>query len=320
MKLAVIGTGGISVTALDAIRTVPGISVNALYARPHSRQRGEELARAFAIPALFTDYQQLLEQADVDSVYIALVNSAHFDAARAALLAGKHVFLEKPFTVTAAEARALRDLARERDLILLEAITSRHTPVYRRMEEGLRAIGPVHMVLANYAQLSSRWQRYLQGDVAPVFNPALFGGALRDLNIYNLSILVGLFGAPEAAHYQPNLGFNGVDTSGTALLRYPGFTVCCSAAKDSQGRSFFLIQGEQGWMEVQDAPNAMSALRLWAGGLPTDFSPEPVENRMVWEFRDFLEIVRTGDRAAMEAELQRSIAVVETVEMLTAGL
>ena len=81
MKLAMIGTGMIVKDALFAIQPLTEIQVNALFARPHSEAKGRELAGQHRIPAVFTDYGKLLEQADIDTVYIGLINSVHYEYA-----------------------------------------------------------------------------------------------------------------------------------------------------------------------------------------------------------------------------------------------
>ncbi|WP_288174286.1 Gfo/Idh/MocA family protein, partial [Acidaminococcus sp. CAG:542] len=97
MKVAMLGTGAIAPVALAAMNAAVGISVEALWCRQNSRQRGETLARDYGIPRVYTDCRALFREADVDTAYIALVNPVHFAYAREALLAGKNVILEKPF-------------------------------------------------------------------------------------------------------------------------------------------------------------------------------------------------------------------------------
>ena len=98
MKLALIGTGKIIEDALFAMEPVETIERTAIFARPHSRDKAEKLAKQYAIKEVYTDYEELLEKTEADTVYIGLINSAHYPYAKQALLAGKNVILEKPFT------------------------------------------------------------------------------------------------------------------------------------------------------------------------------------------------------------------------------
>ena len=171
MKLGIIGTGKIVHEALFALEPVQNIEKKAIFARPHSYTKAEELAKKYNIAQIYTDYEELLAKADVECVYIGLVNSAHYSYAKAALLAGKHVILEKPFTSTVAEAEELAKIAREKGLYLLEAIVPMHNEVVDQMKMLMPNLGPIKMVQCNYSQYSSRYNNYLKGKVEPAFDP-----------------------------------------------------------------------------------------------------------------------------------------------------
>ena len=126
MKLAFIGTGKIIGDALFAVEPVETIERTAIFARPHSRKKAEDLAAQYQIPEIYTDYGQLLEETAADTVYIGLINSAHYPYAKEALLHGKNVILEKPFTGFYEEAKELQQIAEEKKLFIFEAITILH--------------------------------------------------------------------------------------------------------------------------------------------------------------------------------------------------
>ena len=260
MKLAFIGTGKIIGDALHAVTPIQNLEKTAIFARPHSRAKAEALAAEHGIGEIFTDYARLLAESSADTVYIGLVNSAHYPYAKEALLAGKNVILEKPFTGFAPEAEELIALAAEKGLFILEAITVLHYAIFYEMQRKISRLGPIRMILANYSQYSSRYDAYLQGEVPHAFDPAYYGGALFDINIYNVFYCVGLFGQPNEVHYYPNLGPNGIDTSGTLVLTYDGFTAVCTGAKDSDSPCYVSIQGEKGWMRLNGKPNSATEL------------------------------------------------------------
>ena len=327
MKLGIAGTGKITEEALYAMSPLREIAVTALFARPHSRDKGEALARRYAIPAVYTDYEAMLDRADTDTVYIALVNSAHYAYAKKALLKGKHVILEKPFTGTLAETEDLIRLARERGLFLFEAVTVLHGDVIEKMRRDLPKLGGIRLMLANYSQYSSRYDRYLNGGVEPSFDPALFGGALRDINVYNIHYAAALFGAPRFVRYFPNRGHNGVDTSGALIMTYDGFSAVCTGAKDSDSPCFVSIQGEKGFMRIDGKPNAAPNLTTVTADAPGDglsldasgarvrptrtetFIPEPPHHRMTREFRDFARIIAGRNTREAERLLQTTLDV-----------
>ena len=314
MRLAVIGTGRIVKEALDAMRPVAAIECTAIFGRPHSRDKAEAIAASFAIPSVYTDYDALLAASDIDFVYIGLVNSAHYAYAKKALLAGKHVILEKPFCSTLAEAQEIVRLAQEKGLYLFEAVTLFHQPNYELVRKSLPSLGRIRLVQSNYSQYSSRYDAYLEQKAAPAFDPALSGGCLFDINIYNLNFVIGLFGAPKDIQYAANLGFNGIDTSGIVQLRYEDFQAVCIGAKDSECRSFVIIQGENGSIYVPGPPSIVSAVELNVMGEKQTLQKNMYEHRMTAEFQAFARMYDGQELAAMQQGMQRSLQVMAAAE------
>lgn len=330
MKLAIIGTGKIVHEALYALQPVKNSQLTAIFGRPHSLDKAQKLAEQYQIPAVYTDYEKLLQEADADTVYIGLVNSVHYEYTKKALLNGKNVILEKPFTTTSAEAQELKELAQSKGLFLFEAITVLHTNVFQKMEEILPKLGPIKLMLCNYSQYSSRYDKYLQGEVTAGFDPA-FGGALNDINVYNIHYVVALFGLPKSVQYYPTYGFNGVDTSGTLILSYDGFTAVCSGAKDSDSPCFVSVQGEIGWMRIDGKPNMAPVLDTAvvekdkpkvpdaAGAMVRPTAKQHVENnayhRMTPEFENFANIIDHKDFAQRDKLLDETVNVVKVLEL-----
>ena len=317
MKLAILGTGFIvHEGALPALQSVPEIEVTAIFARPHSKEKADALAVKYAIPQVYTDYDELLSSTDVDFVYVGLTNSVHYEYAKKALMAGKHIIMEKPFASTVAEVEELRDLAIARHLYMFEAVTLLHTPNFQAIRETLPKLGKIKAVQANYSQYSSRYDKYLAGVVQPAFDPELSGGALYDINIYNLNLIIGLFGEPKDAVYMPNIGFNGIDTSGILMLQYPGFTATALGAKDSESPCFATVQGEKGWLRTIGAPNELKAFEVSLHGSKTitRYELNRYSHRMVHEFQAFAKMYQEGDYAGMKKGLNVSVAVMKTAE------
>ena len=104
-------------------------------------------------------------------------------------------------------------LAKEKGLFLFEAITTAHHPHYGYIKENLPKLGRLKVVNANFCQFSSRYPALLSGKPTPVLDHAFAGGALMDINLYNIHFVVGLFGAPKSVRYFPNRHETGVDTS-----------------------------------------------------------------------------------------------------------
>lgn len=312
MKLALLGTGMIVRELLPVLEEL-GIQPAALLSTRRSRERGEELAKQFGIPYLYTEYEELLDS-DVDTVYVGLPNRLHYAYAKAALLKGKHVIVEKPMVMTLEEFRELRSLARERRLVLVEAMTLHYLPVLASMKEDLALLGKLRLVCFNYSQYSSRYDAFRQGTIAPAFDPSLGGGALMDLNVYNLHAALYLFGSPEGASYTPNLQRE-VDTSGALTLDYGDMTAICLAAKDCQGPNRSLITGEKGWLEFQGPASRVCEyeVTLRSGEVLHRGFPEPV-HRMAPEFEAFREMIDAGQWERGEAALDLSEAATRILE------
>ena len=315
INIAVLGTGKIIPEAIGAMQASKKFNVANIWARPHSRDKAENLAEKFHVDKISTDLDEILNDDSIDFAYIGLVNSVHFEYAKKFLDAGKNVIVEKPFTVTYDEARELADLATSKKLYLFEAITNLHMPNFYAVKNSLDKIGNVKLVQANYSQYSSRYDAYKNGEVAPAFNPKMYGGALRDLNVYNINLVAKLFGTPRRVAYNANHGFNGVDTSGILILEYENFIASCIAAKDSESPSSFVVQGDNGYIKVDGAPNVFNAVEIKIRGEEIKrFNLNQFENRMVHEFIEFGKIFETGDYSAVESGLKTSLDVMKILE------
>ncbi|MBQ7180543.1 MAG: Gfo/Idh/MocA family oxidoreductase [Bacteroidaceae bacterium] len=291
MKISIAGTGKIVEEVLQMLqREFQGeIEVTGIFARDQSVEHAIDLCMAYAPGGfVYTDYERMLQEAEADFVYIANANHVHYDYARRALMAGRSVIVEKPLTLTRAETEALYDLAIERTLYCLPAFSLLYMPLFEELVKVLPQIGTVRLVECNYSQYSSRYDRYLQGIMTPAFDPSQGGGALMDINIYNLCFTVALFGPPRTVQYQRNLGYNGVDTSGTLLLQYPGFVASLSGAKDCDGPSHGIIQGERGYIRVDGPVSTMRQFTLCLRGQDSQvFRASEGPHRLSYEFRAF---------------------------------
>lgn len=192
MKLAVLGTGMIVKEVLPVLQKIDGIDLVAILSTVRSLETAKDLAKEYNMSLATSEYKAVLDNEEIDTVYIGLPNHLHFDYAKEALLAGKHVICEKPFTLEASQLEELVSIANTRQLILLEAITNQYLPNFDLVKEHLSNLGDIKIVECNYSQYSSRYDAFKRGEIAPAFNPEMGGGALRDLNIYNLHLVIGL--------------------------------------------------------------------------------------------------------------------------------
>lgn len=320
MKLTVVGTGKIVEEALPIITATNGIQVQALVSTPRSREKAETLAGQYQIQDLYTSLDQALANPDTDTVYVATPNHLHYEMSKAALLAGKHVICEKPFTLKEAQAQELAQLAKEKKLILLEAITNLYLENFAVLKEELTNLGDIKIVDCNYSQYSSRYDAFKDGVIAPAFDPEKGGGALRDLNIYNIHLVVALFGEPTSVDYLPNME-RGVDTSGILILDYTDFKVVCIAAKDCSAEVRTTIQGNRGSLIVAGESNTLPQVQVTENGIePRVINKNGSEHRMAAEFRVFQAIIDERDFERAQEALDHSLKVMKLLDLASQGL
>ena len=320
MKLAILGTGKIVEEVLPVLKEINGIELSAILSTPRSIEKAEKLAELYAISQASSDYDSILANPDVDTVYVALPNHLHYDYAKKALLAGKHVICEKPFTLTLAEFEDLAKISEQKNRILLEAITNQYLGNFASIKANLAKLGDIKIVECNYSQYSSRYDAFKRGEIAPAFDPAKGGGALRDLNIYNIHLVVGLFGKPERVQYLANME-RGVDTSGILIMDYGNFKAACIGAKDCSADIKSTIQGNKGSIAVLGPTNSMPELSLSLNGQSlTMINENSLNHRMHDEFVAFQAIIEHEDMTATKLALDHSHLVMEVLDQAVNSL
>jgi len=322
MKLGVLGTGKIVQEFLPMVTQIPAIQLVGLLTTPHSVERAEALRSQYQIAELYTDYATLLANSEIDTVYVALPNSLHYQFTKQALQAGKNVICEKPFTLAADQLAELRELALAKDLVLIEAITNQYLENYQAIKQDLQQLGDLKVIECNYSQYSSRYDRFKAGEVLPAFNPKLGGGALMDLNIYNIHFVVGLLGAPTRVQYVANIERD-IDTSGILVMEYPDVKVVCIGAKDCTSPVRSTIQGTAGSIIVNGPTNTVEGFtETLHDGSTNDVALNQASHRMHAEFVTFERVIADHDMDTVRAQLDHSQAVMQVVDqaLQSAGL
>ena len=300
MKLGFAGAGMISVEVLKELAKTGGYEINAICATPGSEDKLAALCAEFGIGSFYTDYGTMLERSDTDTVYIAVPNHLHFSFCKKALDTGKHVICEKPFTSNYKEAEILYALAKEKGLIIIEAVSTRYLPNVLKIKEEIKSLGNIKIVSMNHSQYSSRYDAFKAGSVLPAFNPAMSGGALMDLNIYNINFAVMLFGEPRRVDYHANID-RGIDTSGVLTMDYGSFQCVSVAAKDCYAPASTSIQGDEGCILLDSVLNHADSYRILmnrneGSGRKTTAEPEEFNyngnrSRIDYEFSAFKSMI-----------------------------
>ena len=311
MNLCAIGTGAITKSMLAEFQRSDVLHVTSIYSR--KEETGRAMAEQFGLERVYTSLDEMLADPAIDMVYVASPNSIHYSQTKAALLAGKHVICEKPFAPTVAEADELIALAKEKGLFLFEAITTAHHPHYGFVKENLPKLGKLKMISATFCQYSSRYPALLAGKPSPVLSHEFAGGALMDINLYNIHFVVGLFGAPKSVRYLPNCHETGVDTSGILVLEYEDFLCQCIGAKDCAAQNGVQIIGEDGHMIVTPSSSNCQTVELNLRGQESVKVHLP-ENPWYHEVQDLGRIVAAGDYDFCYQALNITHNVVDVLE------
>ncbi|GAA3750372.1 Gfo/Idh/MocA family oxidoreductase [Streptomyces tremellae] len=246
-RWGVVATGGIAARFTQDVAELDNAQVVAVASR--NEASAKEFAGRFGVARAYGDWAGMFADPEVDVVYVATPHSAHREAAGAALVAGKPVLCEKPFTLNVREAQELVDLARQRGLFLMEAMWTYCNPVVRRLVELVRdgAIGEVRSVRADFG---------VAGPFAPghrMRNPALGGGALLDLGVYPVSFAQLILGEPARVQADAQLSPEGVDVNTGMLLGWEsGAVATLTCGLDGVSGTRATVTGTRGRIDLPE--------------------------------------------------------------------
>ena len=187
LRVGIIGTGWIAEKAAITLRGLKECEAYAVGSR--TIERAEAFAKEWGIAKACGSYAELINDPDVDLVYVGTPHSHHYDVTKEALLAGKPCLVEKAFMANYRQAKEIVDLARERKVFLAEAIWTRYQPVVKMVRDLIDSgrIGTPRLVTATLG--------YSMGEKPRIMRPDLCGGALLDLGVYALNFVRMFFPA-----------------------------------------------------------------------------------------------------------------------------
>jgi predicted dehydrogenase len=216
LRWGIVGPGWIAGEFAAAVRGHTAQRVVAVASR--SVDRAASFAAAHGIDLAMGSTEQLVTHREVDVVYVATPQSEHLAIGLAAIAAGKHVLIEKPITVSAAEARTLADAGRAAGVLVMEAMWSRYLPqvsvIRRLVADGV--LGDIRTVLADHGQAIPPDPRHR------LYRPELGGGALLDLGIYPVQLDSMILGSPSRVIAVGGMTETGVDAYSTVVLTHEG--------------------------------------------------------------------------------------------------
>ncbi|WP_373212694.1 Gfo/Idh/MocA family protein [Ruminococcus sp. 5_1_39BFAA] len=248
MKFAVLGAGSIAIQMAKTIAGMENVEAYAVAARDLGR--AQAFAKEHGFTRAYGSYEEMLSDEAVDLVYVATPHSHHFKHAKMCLEAGKNVLCEKSFTVTADQARELFALAKEKKLLITEAIWTRYMPS-RKMIDDIIASGEIGEVTSLTANLS-----YSLSGIKRIWDPKLAGGALLDVGVYPINFARMIFGDTLKEVTATVIFRDGVDMTDSIVMNFEGDKVATlqssvCAVSDRLGGIF----GTKGYIEVQNINN-----------------------------------------------------------------
>lgn len=323
-----IGPGGIAHRFADAVQRLPQAHLAAVLGRQPAS------AAAFAArwqvsgkpaPRVADSLSALLGAGRIDAVYIATPHSAHGDWVRACLLAGVPVLCEKPLVPHGALGRELVALAQQRQVFLMEALWTRFLPIYALIGQWLAegAIGRLQTIQSSFCFPADA------GPESRLFNPALAGGALLDIGIYNLSMSRWAVAAATGQASDPLdlavdgvLAATGVDARVTATLRFPGAIqaqfVC---GFDGAAENSLALFGSQGSILVpQHFWEGTRAVLTRAGQAPEVHDRPFAINGFEYEIAEAMRCIRAGLTESPQMPLAETLATLACMDEIRGRL
>lgn len=308
----ILGTGGIARQFTNDL-LLNGMDVRAVGSRTPGSAR--LFASHFALPNWHASYEELAADPAIDVIYIATPHTFHAENALLALRHGKHVLIEKPFTINAVQARAVVEEADKLDLLVLEALWTRFLPHMVRVRQIIAQgkIGEVRTVIADHGQVLSTDPAHRLN------NPALGGGALLDLGIYPVSLAVDILGLPSEIHAIARPTATRVDAQTSMLFNYDnGAQALLQACLDARGPMRASIIGSEGRIEISGVWYEPAPLDVFdrANKLVEHWEQPIVGRGMHYEALEVENCIRQGVTASSLLPPAQSVAIMEILDAI----
>lgn len=342
VRFGIIGSGFIARWFMEAAAVLPQVEVVAVTSA-HA-ERAAAFAAEHGIGASYASPPEMLAAGarggatPLDVVYVGSPNALHTEQTIAALEAGFHVLVEKPFALRTAEAEAMVAAARRADRFLMEGWLPAFEPGTATIREALPRLGTgeagPHRALLVKEQYSSRMDRFRAGELLPAFDPSLGGGSLMDLGVYPVSMAIHLFGAPARVRATGRLLRSGADSHGTVVLEYDrqpdgsrtDLEVVCLHSKTSTNGTLSEVAADRVVLTLDDCqwpreialrtPDGVERLEVEAAWPEGAVVPEAAEKPPVLarELAEVCRLVRAGARESGLHPLAASLASVRVLE------
>lgn len=251
---AILGTGVVANEMAQALKNA-GKKVYAVGNRTH--EKAIAFAEKYGIEKVYDDFHEMFSDEEVDVIYITTPHNTHIDFMTEALSHGKHILCEKAITLNREELEKAEKLAKEKQVVLAEAMTIYHMPLHKKLRKMVSdgTIGDVEMIQINFGS----FKEYNMEN--RFFNPNLAGGALLDIGVYAISLArCYLKSKPSKVISMMRKAPSGVDEmSGIVMQNDEGQMVVISLSLHTKQPKRCNICGEKGYIEIYDYPRAEEA-------------------------------------------------------------
>lgn len=310
IRLGILGTGNMARAFALGLQHAPAVDLVAVASR--TNESAEAFAGEFNTVRYFSDYRLLAAEPDIDLIYIATPHSCHMENSLMCLDAGKAVLCEKPFTINAAQARAVIESAREKGLFLMEAMWSRYIPAMVKLRELLsrKVIGDVQIMLAGGAFMPPFDPN------AYLFRPDLGGGVLLDAGVYLVSIASMVLGTPNRILATGSLGPSGVDDHDAFILQHDnGAIASCYVSLRASASPEITLLGDRGKLQVHAPLFAPPRLTLSLSGKADEVMDFPFAgNGYQFEAQEAAECLLAGSLESSIMPLDETLTVMQTMD------
>jgi predicted dehydrogenase len=308
----IIGTGKIAKAFATGLTVLPEAELAAVGSR--TAESAKEFADTFSVPHRHTSYESLANAPDVDVVYVATPNTLHKENSLLCLQAGKAVLCEKPFTINAAEAEIVIQLARRKKVFLMEAMWTRFIPLVGKVRQLLadRVIGDLQILVADLGF----WADF--DPLHRVFNPQLGGGALLDLGVYSISLASMIFGPPIRITSMAQLGETGVDEQAAVVLGYDqGQLALLYTSLRTDTPAEVILIGTRGRIRIQPPMFRPTKLTLSLTGREDSIIEMPLEgNGYNYQAAEVMNCLKADKLESDIMPLDETLAIMKTMDQI----
>lgn len=308
LNWAVLGTGVIA-NEMAATLQKMGKRLYAVGNRTHSK--AASFAEKYGVEKVYDTIDEMFSDPNVDIIYITSPHNTHYGFMKKALKNGKHLLMEKSITLNSFELEEMSVLAWSKGLVLAEAQTIFHMPLYKKLWDMVDAgkLGKVQMITMNFGSFKpyNMENRF--------FNRSLAGGSMLDIGVYALSVVCS-FMASQPRHIQSQWlpAPTGVDEQATILLQNDlGQMATVALSLHSKQPKRAMISGEKGYIEIMEYPRADKAIFVDAEtGKVEEITAGSTSDALYYEMMDMEQAVLTGDQRAMKLDTSRQVMDIMT--------